>query len=65
MAETTRVTAKVTAIDSEHHSATLQFQDGSRRTVPVREDVDLSKRKVGDSVVIRITEALAIQVDKP
>jgi hypothetical protein len=65
MAETTRVTAKVTAIDAEHHKATLQFEDGSRRTVPVREDVDLSKRKVGDTVVIRITEALAIQVAKP
>ena len=65
MAETTRVTAKVTAVDAKHHKATLQFEDGSRRTVPVREDVDLSKRKVGESVVIRITEALAIQVAKP
>jgi hypothetical protein len=65
MAETTQVTAKVTAIDAEHHKATLQFEDGSRRTVPVREDVDLSKRKVGDSVVIRMTEALPIQVAKP
>jgi hypothetical protein len=65
MAETTRVTAKVTAIDAAHHKATLQFEDGSSRTVPVRPDVDLSKRKVGDSVVIRITEALAIQVTRP
>jgi hypothetical protein len=65
MAETTRLTAKVIDIDAEHHKATLQFEDGSRRTVPVREDVDLSKQKVGDSVVIRITEALAIQVAKP
>ena len=65
MAETTRVTAKVTAIDAEHHKATLQFEDGTTRTVAVRPDVDLRKRKVGDSVVIRITEALAIQVAKP
>ena len=65
MAETTRVTAKVTAIDSNQHKATLQFEDGTTRTVAVRPDVDLSKRKVGDSVVIRITEALAIQVAKP
>jgi hypothetical protein len=65
MAETTRVTAKVTAIDAEHHKATLQFEDGSSRTVRVRQDVDLSKRSIGDSVVIRITEALAIQVAKP
>jgi hypothetical protein len=65
MAETTRVTAKVTAIDPEQHTATLQFEDGTTRLVPVRPDVDLSKRKVGDSVVIRITEALAVQVAKP
>jgi hypothetical protein len=65
MAETTRVTAKVTALDAEHHTATLQFEDGSTRTVAVRPDVDLSKRKVGDKVVIRTTEALAIQVLKP
>jgi Cu/Ag efflux protein CusF len=65
MAETMRVTAKVTAIDAGQHKATLQFEDGSTKTVAVRPDVDLSKRKVGDKVVIRITEALAIRVVKP
>jgi hypothetical protein len=65
MAETTRVTAKVTAINGEQHRATLQFEDGTTRVVAVRPDVDLSKQKVGDSVVIRITDALAIQVAKP
>jgi Cu/Ag efflux protein CusF len=65
MAETTQVTAKVTAIDAAQHKATLQFEDGSTRTVAVRPDVDLSKRKVGDKVVLRITGALAIRVVKP
>ena len=65
MAEAIQVTAKVTAIDVEHRKATLRLEDGTTRTVAVRPDVDLSKRKVGDSVVIRITEALAIQVAKP
>jgi hypothetical protein len=65
MAETTQVTAKVTAIDVANHEATLQFADGSTRTVAVRPDVDLSKRKVGDKVLIRTTGALAIQVVKP
>jgi hypothetical protein len=63
--QTTRVTAKVTAIDAEHHQATLQFEDGSTRTVAVRPDVDLGKRKVGDQVVIRTTESLAIKIAKP
>lgn len=65
MVETTRVTAKVTAIDAEHHTATLQFEDGTTRTVTVRPDVDLSKRNVGDQVVIRTTESLAIRMVKP
>ncbi len=65
MAETTQVTAKVTAINVEQREATLQFEDGTTRKVAVRPDVDLSKRKVGDQVVIRLTEALAISVKKP
>jgi len=62
MATTTQLTAKVAAIDLEHHQATLQFADGTTRTVAVRDDVDLSKRKVGDQVVIRTTGSLLIQV---
>ncbi len=65
MAETTQVTAKVTALDLERRKATLQFEDGTTRTVAVRPDVDLSKRKVGDKVIIRTTELLAITVKKP
>lgn len=65
VADTIQVTAKVTAIDLEHRKATLQFEDGSTRTVAVRSDVDLGKRRVGDRVVVRTTEALAIQVSNP
>jgi hypothetical protein len=62
---TVQVTAKVTAIDLKRHTATLQFPDGSTRTVAVRDDVDLTKRKVGEGVVIRTTEALAVTMEKP
>jgi hypothetical protein len=65
MVGTTRVTATVTAIDAEHHQASLQFDDGTTRTVAVRPDVDLSTRKVGEKVVIRTTESLAMRVVKP
>jgi hypothetical protein len=44
MAATTKVTAKITAIDAEQRKATLQFEDGTTRTVAVRPDVDLGKR---------------------
>jgi hypothetical protein len=65
VANTVQVTAKVTAIDLKHHKATLQFQDGTTKTVAVRKDVDLTKRQVGEQVVIRATEAVAISVEKP
>ena len=65
IADTVQVTAKVTAIDLKHHKATLQFPDGSTRKVAVRKDVDLTKRQVGEEVVLRITDMLAISVEKP
>jgi hypothetical protein len=65
VASTVQVTAKVTAIDRKHRKATLQFPDGTTHTVAVRSDVDLTKRQVGEEVVIRTTETLAISVEKP
>lgn len=65
MVATAQVTAKVTAIDAQNQKATLQFEDGTTRAVAVRQDVDLTKRKVGDKVVIRTTETLALAVRKP
>ena len=65
MANTMQVTAKVTAIDLQHHRATLQLPDGTTHAVAVRPDVDLTQRKVGEEVVIRCTEALALSVEKP
>lgn len=65
MAETTRITGRVTAIDRQRRTATLQFADGTRKTFPVRSDVDLSQRKVGDQVVFRVTEMIAISITKP
>jgi hypothetical protein len=65
VAETTQVTAKVTAIDQKKRTATLRFEDGSTKTLPVRSDVDLSKRKVGEQVVFQVTEMVAVSVEKP
>ena len=59
-----QVAATVTAIDLKRHRATLEFADGTTHTVDVRPDVDLTQRKVGEKVVIRATESLAISVEK-
>jgi hypothetical protein len=60
-----QITGTVTAIDLGKHTATLQFEDGSTKTFPVRYDVDLSNHEVGEQVVFRVSKMIAIRVDKP
>ena len=59
-----QTTATVKAIDLEKHAATLEFADGSTETFPVRKDVDLAERKVGETVVFQIGTMLTIDVAK-
>jgi Cu/Ag efflux protein CusF len=58
-------TAEITAIDSKKRTVTLRFDDGTLNTFPVRDDVELSRGKVGDQVVFRFTQMVAIWVQKP
>jgi hypothetical protein len=62
--ETVVVTAKVVEIDQEKRTATIQFKDGETKTIAVRDDIDLSKHKIGEQVVFQITEMIAIKVEK-
>lgn len=59
------VTAKVKSINAKKREATLTFPDGTEKTVKVRKDVKLKNYAAGDEVVIRVTQALAISVEKP
>ncbi len=63
--EVVQVTATITAIDQNNRTATLSLEDGTSRTLPIRDDIDLSKRKVGEKVVFLATEMIAISVEKP
>jgi hypothetical protein len=65
VAATFQVTARVAAIDATNRTATLRFEDGRTETFPVRADIDLSQRKVGEKVVFLITEMVALSVEKP
>lgn len=62
-AETAEMTATVTAVDLNKHTATLKFADGSSKTVAVRPDVTLNKNQIGRQVVFRLTSAMAITVE--
>jgi Cu/Ag efflux protein CusF len=57
--------ATVTKIDTNSRKVTLQFSDGSSETIKVRDDIDLAKHKAGDKVVIKVTEAYAVKMEKP
>lgn len=60
----TQVTARVTAIDILARTASLQFEDGSTRVVPARDDVVLTHDLIGKQVVIIMTTAVAAEVIK-
>ena len=65
MADTVEVTTRVKSVDLKNRKATLEFPDGSTKTVSVRPDVKLSTTDVGREVVIQATEAIAVLVEKP
>jgi hypothetical protein len=64
VAQTAQVIGTVVAIDRTKRTATLRFDDGTTETFPVRDDIDLSQHEVGERVVFRVTEMIAISVEK-
>jgi hypothetical protein len=64
VAATSEITATVTAVDAKARKVMLQFVDGTSDIVTVGKAVDLSKVSTGDSVTARLTESIAIAVEK-
>jgi hypothetical protein len=65
IAKTRQVVGTVTAIDMENRMVELQFSDGGTKPFPVREDIARTRPKVGEQVTFRLTETVAISVEKP
>ncbi len=63
--DTLDFTATVVAIDPWRHQVTLQTADGRTKPVQVGEFVNLADFSVGNQVVVRLTQALAVLVEKP
>jgi hypothetical protein len=63
-AEITVRTATVIALDAEKHTATMLFDEGPTATLPIRDDVDPSRLKLGARVVFRVTEITAIGFER-
>lgn len=64
VAEVTQVTGTVVVLDALSRTATLLFDDGSTQVFPVRDDIDLTQRRLGEQVVFQVTQMLAIDVTK-
>ena len=58
----TTVTAKILDLDKMNMTATLKMPDGDAEVVDVEDPANMDKVKVGDTIVITYTEALAISV---
>ena len=61
--QTATVTATVTAIDKKKGTVTLKGPEGNLVTAKAEDPKNLDKIKVGDELLITITEALAISVE--
>lgn len=64
-ADTVQATVKISAIDTAARRVTFRTKSGDSETVKVGDHIDLTKVKVGDSVTIRRTEAMAVLVETP
>ena len=64
--DTSEVTAKVEAVDYTKRTVTLKGPEGKTGTFAVDKRVKKFKEvKTGDEVVVRVTDAIAIAVEKP
>jgi len=66
LTKTTEITATVEGIDYKKRTVTLKGPEGKVDTYPVDKRVKrLKEVKVGDEVVLRVTEAFAVKVERP
>ncbi|MES2922668.1 MAG: hypothetical protein V4819_14035 [Verrucomicrobiota bacterium] len=65
MADTVQAVVTISAINTSTRKVTFRTADGDTETLKVGDHIDLTKVKVGDSVTVRRTEAMAILVEAP
>jgi len=66
MAETVEVKAKIESVNTKKHTITFLNPDGSKKTVKVgKKAKELKELQKGDDVVLRITQAMLIDVKAP
>jgi hypothetical protein len=65
MAKTRQITAKIVSVDPQARTVTVEGPMGGKPTIKVGPKVNLDQLENGDDVALRVTDALAIRVEKP
>jgi hypothetical protein len=65
MAKTRQITAKIVSVDTTARTVTIEGPMGGTPTIKVGPKVNLDQLQKGDDVTLRVTDALAIRVEKP
>jgi hypothetical protein len=65
MAKTRQITAKIVSVDTQARTVTVEGPGGGMPTIKVGPNVKLDELQKGDDVTLRVTDALAIRVEKP
>lgn len=65
IAESEQVTGKVQSVDIDKRTITLAEVDGKPKTIKAGSDVNLAELKAGDDITARVTQSLAIIVERP
>jgi Cu/Ag efflux protein CusF len=64
MVETTAISGKILAIDTQKRKVTYEDPEGKKKTVRVKKDLNISGLAVGESVDAVLTESVVIKVTK-
>ena len=65
IAKTRQITAKIVSVDTAARTVTVEGPMGGKPTIKVGPKVNLDQLQNGDDVTLRVTDALAIRVEKP
>src|SRR4030095_13673696 len=65
MAKTRQISAKIVSVDTQARTVTVEGPAGGTPTIKVGPNVNLDELQKGHNVTLRVTDALAIRVEKP
>ena len=65
MAKTRQITAKIVSVDPQARTVTVEGPAGGTPTIKAGPKVNLDELQKGDDVTLRVTDALALRVEKP